>query len=56
MLRLMEMFKEEKLFDQKELMKKLTEGNGRFTFRDMYEQFQNLLKLGPLGIYLLHIR
>jgi signal recognition particle subunit SRP54 len=46
---LMEMFKEEKLFDQKELMKKLTEGNGRFTFRDMYEQFQNLLKLGPLG-------
>jgi hypothetical protein len=26
-------------------MKKLTEGTGDFTFRDMYEQFQNLLKV-----------
>lgn len=46
---LLEMFQEEKLLDQPELYKKLTEGTGDFTFRDMYEQFQNLLKLGPLG-------
>eukprot|EP01090_Pellita_catalonica_P002701 TRINITY_DN12274_c0_g1_i2.p1 TRINITY_DN12274_c0_g1~~TRINITY_DN12274_c0_g1_i2.p1 ORF type:complete len:476 (+),score=100.39 TRINITY_DN12274_c0_g1_i2:95-1522(+) len=32
--------------DQPELYKRFTEGN--FTLRDMYEQFQNLLKLGPL--------
>jgi hypothetical protein len=38
-------FEEEKLLDQPELMKKLTEGTGDFTFRDMYEQFQNLLKV-----------
>lgn len=37
------------MFDQPELYKKLTEGTGDFTFRDMYEQFQNILKLGPLG-------
>lgn len=30
-----------------ELFKKISEGKGEFTFRDMYEQFQNLLKLGP---------
>jgi len=46
---LLTMFEEEKLLDQPELIKKLTEGTGDFTFRDMYEQFQNLLKLGPLG-------
>ena len=40
---------EEKLLDQPELYKKLAEGSSDFTFRDMYEQFQNLLKLGPLG-------
>eukprot|EP00823_Brevimastigomonas_motovehiculus_P000502 TRINITY_DN10632_c0_g1_i1.p1 TRINITY_DN10632_c0_g1~~TRINITY_DN10632_c0_g1_i1.p1 ORF type:complete len:503 (-),score=120.19 TRINITY_DN10632_c0_g1_i1:18-1526(-) len=34
---------------QQELYKKITEGSGSFTFRDMYEQFQSLLKLGPLG-------
>jgi signal recognition particle GTPase len=39
----------EKILDQPELYKKITEGTGDFTFRDMYEQFQNLLKLGPLG-------
>jgi len=32
--------------EQPELYKRLTEG--LFTLRDMYEQFQNLLKLGPL--------
>jgi len=34
---------------QQELYKKITEGRGEFTFRDMREQFQNLLKLGPLS-------
>jgi len=34
---------------QQELYKKITEGHGEFTFRDMREQFQNLLKLGPLS-------
>jgi len=49
---LVNMFEQEKLFEQpgqQELYKKITEGTGDFTFRDMYEQFQNLLKLGPLG-------
>jgi signal recognition particle subunit SRP54 len=46
---LINLFEEEKLLDQPELYKKITEGTGDFTFRDMYEQFQNLLKLGPLG-------
>jgi hypothetical protein len=29
------------------LYKKITTGEGDFTFRDMYDQFQQLLKLGP---------
>lgn len=32
---------------QPELLQKLTEGN--FTLRIMYEQFQNILNMGPLG-------
>lgn len=32
---------------QPELMQKLSEGN--FTMRIMYEQFQNLLKMGPIN-------
>ena len=32
---------------QPELLQKLTEGN--FTLRIMYEQFQNILKMGPIG-------
>jgi len=32
---------------QKELAQRLQEG--KFTLRDMYEQFQNMLKMGPLG-------
>uniref|UniRef100_A0A1S4AM75 Signal recognition particle 54 kDa protein 1-like n=1 Tax=Nicotiana tabacum TaxID=4097 RepID=A0A1S4AM75_TOBAC len=32
---------------QPELLQKLSEGH--FTFRIMYEQFQNMLKMGPLG-------
>jgi len=49
---LLNMLEDEKLFDQasqQELYKKITEGTGDFTFRDMREQFQNLLKLGPLS-------
>jgi len=49
---LLNLLDEEKVFDapsQQELYKKITEGTGDFTFRDMREQFQNLLKLGPLG-------
>lgn len=32
---------------QPELLQKLSEGN--FTLRIMYEQFQNILNMGPLG-------
>ena len=32
---------------QPELLQKLSEGN--FTMRIMYEQFQNLLKMGPIN-------
>eukprot|EP00042_Codosiga_hollandica_P038034 m.305357 g.305357 ORF g.305357 m.305357 type:complete len:512 (+) comp55290_c0_seq3:20-1555(+) len=36
-----------KLEDNKELMDKLS--HGQFTLRDMYEQFQNIQKLGPFS-------
>jgi signal recognition particle subunit SRP54 len=36
-----------KLDDNEELMKKLKQG--QFTLRDMYEQFQNIMKMGPFG-------
>lgn len=36
-----------KLDDNEELMKKLK--HGQFTLRDMYEQFQNIMKMGPFG-------
>ncbi|KAL6005909.1 hypothetical protein ACLOJK_039954 [Asimina triloba] len=42
---------------QPELLQKLSEGN--FTLRIMYEQFQNILKMGPIGQlfgYKLHIK
>eukprot|EP01098_Paradermamoeba_levis_P010183 TRINITY_DN4278_c0_g1_i1.p1 TRINITY_DN4278_c0_g1~~TRINITY_DN4278_c0_g1_i1.p1 ORF type:complete len:485 (-),score=171.84 TRINITY_DN4278_c0_g1_i1:53-1507(-) len=35
------------LDDQPQLMQRLSQGI--FTLRDMYEQFQNILKMGPLG-------
>jgi signal recognition particle subunit SRP54 len=46
---LLSMF-EDKKFEksQKDLINKLKEGTG-FTFRDMYEQFTNLLSMGPIG-------
>lgn len=49
---LLKLFEDEKVFDQQQqaaLIQKITSGEESFTFRDMYEQFQNLLKLGPLG-------
>lgn len=36
---------------QPELLQKLSEGN--FTLRIMYDQFQNLLKMGPINQVLL---
>jgi signal recognition particle subunit SRP54 len=48
---LLRLFGENKAFDaekQQELYKRITE-EGQFTFRDMYDQFQGLLKMGPLG-------
>ena len=36
-----------KLDDNPELVKNLKDG--RFTLRDMYEQFQNILKMGPFN-------
>ncbi len=47
---LINLFQEKNLMDNPgELYKKLLSGNCDFTFRDMYEQFENLLKLGPLS-------
>ncbi|KAI5611500.1 signal recognition particle 54 kDa protein [Silurus asotus] len=36
-----------KLNDNEELIDKLK--HGQFTLRDMYEQFQNIMKMGPIG-------
>jgi signal recognition particle subunit SRP54 len=36
-----------KLEDNEELIEKLK--HGQFTLRDMYEQFQNIMKMGPFG-------
>ena len=36
-----------KLDDNEELLDKLK--HGQFTLRDMYEQFQNIMKMGPFG-------
>lgn len=33
--------------DQPELAKRLSEG--KFSLRDMYDQFQNIMKMGPLN-------
>jgi len=35
-----------KLDDNEELIEKIK--HGQFTLRDMYEQFQNIMKMGPL--------
>lgn len=39
---------------QPELLQKLSEGN--FTLRIMYEQFQNILNMGPLGQVIVYLR
>lgn len=44
---LMEKVTELKLEDNEELVKKLKQG--QFTLRDMYEQFQNIMKMGPFS-------
>ena len=44
---LIDRVEEMNLDDQKELVANLMKG--RFTIRDMYEQFQNLMSMGPLG-------
>lgn len=44
---LMEKVNELKLDDNEELVKKLK--HGQFTLRDMYEQFQNIMKMGPFS-------
>ena len=36
-----------KIEDNEELMEKLK--HGRFTLRDMYEQFQNIMNMGPFN-------
>jgi hypothetical protein len=42
-------FKEKGIFDDQEaMMERLTKGD-KFTLRDMYDQFQTIMKLGPLG-------
>lgn len=47
---LLNLFEERNMLEsQQELVKKLTQGTGDFTFRDMYAQFENLTKMGPLS-------
>lgn len=36
-----------KLDDNEELLEKIK--HGQFTMRDMYEQFQNIMKMGPFS-------
>jgi signal recognition particle subunit SRP54 len=44
---LLEKVNELKLDDNEELLEKLK--HGQFTLRDMYEQFQNIMKMGPIN-------
>lgn len=44
---LVEKVEQLKLENNEELMKKLKDG--QFTLRDMYEQFQNIMKMGPIN-------
>lgn len=48
-----------KLDDNEELIEKIK--HGQFTLRDMYEQFQNIMKMGPfsqimVSLYMFFIR
>ena len=40
-------FEEVSAGNNEELIKKMK--HGEFTLRDMYEQFQNIMKMGPVG-------
>lgn len=44
---LVEKVEQLKLENNEELLKKLKDG--QFTLRDMYEQFQNIMKMGPIN-------
>ncbi len=44
---LMEKVNDLKLVENEELIDKLK--HGQFTLRDMYEQFQNVMKMGPFN-------
>lgn len=44
---LIEKVEQLKLENNEELIRKLKEG--QFTLRDMYEQFQNIMKMGPIN-------
>ncbi len=44
---LMEKVNDLKLVENEELIDKLR--HGQFTLRDMYEQFQNIMKMGPFN-------
>jgi len=44
---LVEKVEQLKLDNNEELLKKLKDG--QFTLRDMYEQFQNIMKMGPIN-------
>ena len=44
---LVEKVEQLKLDNNEELIEKLK--HGQFTLRDMYEQFQNIMKMGPIN-------
>lgn len=50
---LVEKVEELKLEDNQELIKKIQ--HGHFTLRDMYEQFQNIMKMGPFSQIMVHL-
>jgi signal recognition particle subunit SRP54 len=49
---LIEKVNELKLEDNEELLEKIK--HGQFTLRDMYEQFQNIMKMGPFSQIMVH--
>ncbi len=51
---LVEKVEQLKLDNNEELLKKLKDG--QFTLRDMYEQFQNIMKMGPINQIMVSIQ
>ena len=49
---LVEKVEQLKLENNEELIEKLK--HGQFTLRDMYEQFQNIMKMGPINQIMVH--